>query len=409
MPLLFANDEAIASTRYILSLDPHVSKDMIVKVQRPKGAASTTLVYHGSHVGMGVQSQIMDVTCDGGLLTHDPLRDEWVVPAGCKNVTWRVPFDLPGVGDSTIQRSVVSSDDSFRLFSGASSLANLADADPNAILSVPLSGNGFTFPSPRSDGTLALPTLRDPPLFILIGSRPAAVSRTPNITVRYFVDDFSQKTYVAPLQTETRGLAWLASEMPGTRHIDFNYAWIGVSADAVSMGGATGTELMLVNFVRGGTSDPIRTAVTALAPLIEGTHHLAQPFGSRNGWAEESLATYFGLQALERADPQDGSAFLLMKKLVADSARFPLGLLEAQYRVSVGDKTAYPTYFTKGVVFWSAVDIAMKRRSSGGLTSKSKTLWTMRFQPNGQPPANFASALGLTEEQWLDLRHRFLD
>lgn len=406
---LLLTGRALAATNYRLSIDPVDKRELTIEVRRPDADAGTTLIFHGAHVGTGVQSQIEDVECDGRPLTQHPKLDRWLVPPGCKTVQWRVRLASPNGDDSTSQRSIASADNSFRLFSGASSLATLADADQHATLSVPRIMEGVTIPKPRTDGTVALPSAGEPPLLLLLGSRPVATKVSAKLTVRYFIDDRSQKANVAPLESEARGLDWLAREMPTLQHVDLDYAWLGLPASSLSMGGATGTGLMVVNYARGGTNDDVRIAVTALAPLIEATHHLAQAFGSRNGWAEESLATYFGLQALLRARPQDGAAHELMSKFISDSEHFPSGLIQAQHRVSAGDKAAYPTYFTKGVAFWAAVDAAIRSVDPTGLEGRSKVLWTMRFDPDGEPPADFASRLGLSQGRWTDLRRRFLD
>jgi hypothetical protein len=242
-----------------------------------------------------------------------------------------------------------------------------------------------------------------------LGSRPIATAESGSLVVRYFVDDRSHAERLVPIPTVLGGLQWLNGLMPKARVTDLNYVWLGLPSSAVSLGGATGSHLMMVNYIRDGSTNPEKSTILALAPLIEGAHYLSHPFGARDGWAEESLATYFGIEALCHARPNDDEPRKLQKKFILDARHFPLNLIEAQRHVAHGDRTAYPTYFTKGVAFWTAIDRAIKYRDPHGLAGKSKILWMMRFGVHGQPPANFAQALDLPEAKWRTLKREFLE
>lgn len=407
--IVLLSPNAYSSTIYKISLDPRDTRTLTVSVVRPDSKIQTALVYKGFAIGEGIKPQIENVTCDGRplKLTVTPYR--WAVPPGCKKVRWQVHFDPPGMGDASTQRSVASLDNSFRLFSQASSLAMLGNAEQPSLLSVPPATNGLTIPTPRRDGTLVLPSAGQPPLFLLLGSKPIATAESGSLVVRYFVDDRSHAERLVPFQTVLGGLQWLNGLMPKARVTDLNYVWLGLPSSAVSLGGATGSHLMMVNYIRDGSTNPEKSTILALAPLIEGAHYLSHPFGARDGWAEESLATYFGIEALCHARPNDDESRKLQQKFILDARHFPLKLIEAQRHVANGDRTAYPTYFTKGVAFWTAIDRAIKYRDPHGLAGKSKILWMMRFGVHGQPPANFAEALDLPEAKWRTLKREFLE
>ena len=238
---------------------------------------------------------------------------------------------------------------------------------------------------------------------------PVAERMEGKIRLAYFVDDTAQIERLPDISMEMLGLQWLGKLAPDARNTVFNDVWLGMSDTASSMGGAAGTEILLVNYIRGNV-DSERKTVTAMAPLIEATHQYASSYGVRPGWTEESLAVYFGLEALHHALPNDDAPNDLRKKFIKDADRFPPGLIEVERRVAGGDSSLYGAYFTKGVAFWAAVDEAMRHAGvEGGLGRKLEEVWTTKFDPKGRPPANFANLLGLSDSVWRQLSDRFLE
>jgi hypothetical protein len=397
----------IASTaeEYRLARHPTDGHLLTVALDRIDWASEGRLVRRGAALGAGVTSQVEKLACDGRPLVGADAS--WLLPAGCRHVTWTIPLDGSGTLEASKQRSIGSTGGAFCLVSEASSLPRIAGAAGPEFLILPTETSGETFPRPAANGRVRLPANSEPPLLLLLGSKPVAKHAGENLSAMYFIDDPSQRKHLPSLEVEFRGLQWLRALARTSEDMTFVYAWLGVERGAPSLGGAAGNELLLVNYIRDGATDETRAALTAATPLIEASHQLASKFGERPAWAEESLATYLGLQALVRAMPDSEVVLKLQQRLEQDGDRFPLGLIEVQRRVTTGYRSMYAAFFTKGVAFWSAVDAAIRTERGGGLASRLPDVWTAKYSVDGRP-VDLALRLQLSEATWQRLSDRFM-
>jgi hypothetical protein len=265
-----------------------------------------------------------------------------------------------------------------------------------------------TFPRARPDGTIALPETSRAPLFLLIGAQPVAIRSSSTVSVRYFIDVPKNLNRVPTIDSVARGLQWLTGLIRPRDAMEFNYVWLGRAASSGSVGGATGGELLLVNYLRTDTNRPLPVDVTRATPFTEAAHKLSGMYGTKPGWVEESLAMYLGLQALGRASPNDPTSRSLLERFQTAARRFPMGLLAVQSEVSTGDVSHYGAFFTKGVAFWAAVDSEMQTLEDGSLSTHLKVIWTAKYDHAGRPPPDFGTELGLPEMSWKRLEDAFL-
>ena len=317
---------------------------------------------------------------------------------------------MPEASDASAQRSIASADGSFCLFSEAASLPRLMDTDGPEMLAVAGARSGEVVPRPGPHGAIALPRSEDPPLFVLLGAQAAAKRSAGKIKLAYYLDDPTKVAMLPSIDTVLRGLEWLSSLAPAVRNLVFSDVWLGLPPDASSAGGATGSGLIRVNYLRAAPADPLKAAAIEAVPLIEATHQFGLSYGLRPQWVEESVATYFGAAALIHAQPDQSEPKRLLAKWETDAAHYSFGLLEAQRRVAQGDTAAYGAYFTKGVAFWSALDAAMRAAGNNrGLASRLPQIWTASYEHDGRPPANFSATLGLSPDDWQRLSEQFLE
>jgi hypothetical protein len=412
----------VQAADYRLSQEPDRSRSLRVTVERAAPAREDRLVLRGAGFGVGVRPQVEGVSCDGAPLGADAsdagnaaggggagTATTWLVPRGCRQISWSIPLDLPGGADASAQRSLRSADGSFTFVSEASSLPRLANPSGPEFLVVPASASGVTVPGAVPDRRLLLPSSSEPPLFVVLASKPAAESASGRVRVTYFLDDPTQLAHLPPIDSVMSGLQWLAGLVPESDRTSFMYAWLGVASGGRAPGGAAGRDVLAVNYVRDGKGDAMRSGLMAAMPFIEACHQLAGSLGDRPGWAEESLATYFGVRALEQSRSGDDTAAKLLRRFESESDKFPVGLIEVHRRVSAGDRSMYGAYFTKGVALWSAVDAALRAAGhSGGLPSRLEQVWTAKYDKEGRPTSDFAARLALPAADWDKLSARFL-
>lgn len=396
------------ATEYVLSRDSGDGHAFRITVDRPDPSGETSLVLRALNAGPGVKPQLSDLGCDGHPLQAAVTAGHWKVPRGCRRISWQVTFENPQSADASSQRSIASSDGTFSLLSEASSLPRLANAIAPEILRLPEGLTGEIFPKPDASNAIRLPAASEAPLFAVLGSKPLIEHSAATQRVLYFADDASEKQNLPAIETIAEGLSWISSLARAPRTITYAYVWLGIDTDSPSFGGAAGAETLLVNYMRGGTQDPVRAALMTSVALHEGAHRIFSNFGTRPLWVEESLAAYMGIAALRRVAPDDAAVLALLEKLKGGAEAFPLGLLEAQRRVAGGDQTPYGAFYVKGVAYWTEMDESLKRSGRPGLPEQLANVLTAKYESNGKPHPELASKLGLRASEWDRLADKYI-
>ena len=397
----------VAATIYRLTTIPGQNHVLAVSVNRSYPFYKTTLALRGVASGL-VESQVENPVCDGKPLKGQARRGIWHVPAGCRHISWKIALGDVSTDDAAGQRSVAFASGHSFLISESSSLPRLEQTSAPQMLLLPPELSRETFPRARPVGTIALPPKSQPPLLLLIGAKPVAVRASSTVSIRYFIDVPKNLNRVPTIDSVMRGLQWLTGLIRPRDAMGFNYLWLGRAASSGSVGGATGGDLLLVNYLRTGTNHPLAADVTRATPFIEATHEISRLYGPKPAWVEESLAMYLGLQALGHANPHDPTSHLLLQHFRTAAHQFPMGLIAVQHQVSDGDVSHYAAFFTKGVAFWAAVNREMQIRRDGSLSSHLKVIWTAKYGHAGRPPPDFGTALGLPETSWKRLEDAYL-
>jgi hypothetical protein len=372
---------------------------LVVQVDRAAAAAETELVLRGAE--WGVMPQVRAPSCDG-----EPLAEvrtgQWRVPAGCRSATWEVPLDRSGTAPASGQRSLIMG--SGVLFSEGASLPRLKDADPVEALRIE-TGAQALFPAPAG-GVLRLPGRSEAPLLVLIGVEPVARRAEQGTELVYFADDPGAIGRLPDIDAHLRGLMWLKERIPSATG-RFAVAWLGVSRDLFTIGGAAGRGLQLVNYFKAGEPDR-GTAISLYIALHEAVHQLAALTRSRPGWAEESLASYVGAKALLAATNDAPDARAVVERFESDASAVKEGLLAIDRHMSQsGERSGTGAFYTKGLAFWAAVDEALRAEGQGGLDTRLAMLFTTDYEEGALD--GLGRALGLSADVWGQLRRRYLD
>lgn len=142
--------------------------------------------------------------------------------------------------------------------------------------------------------------------------------------------------------------------------------------------------------------------------LHEAFHKFALSYPIQPPWVAESLASYYGVRALEVAAAHDPDMLSLVQKFQADAARFPQGLVNINRQVQKGNWSEYGAFYTKGVVFWAAVNSALQQTRGDSLDRHVREIFAAQYTAQGKPK-NLEQILHLPPQVWASLCSRFLD
>ncbi|WP_420960378.1 hypothetical protein [Brucella sp. IR073] len=389
---------ALAATTYTVQQSAKTN-ELEISVERPAKAPVTSLVLRGAR--FGIAPQVEAPSCDGKPLVAAG-KGRWKVPAECRNVSWKVPLEPSGAEPANAQRSLSMTNGV--LLSEASSLPRLDDAGPEKLSLPP----GQNFPAAK-DG-LPLPPAGKPPLFVLLGVNPAETRTADQIKLVYFFDNPAARSRVPDMAEHLAGLRWLRDRVPSDGPMRFSVLWLGVPKKLLSLGGAQGDGLLLVNYLASDTPEPFGKAMRLYVPLHEAMHQFAATGRKRPVWMEESLASYFAIRAVLAVTHDAAGAKALFERFKEGAKAFPEGLVAISSRVDeTGDQMAgIGAFYTKGVAFWDAVNMAMEKAGGQSLESRLTVLVNTDFDGD-KTPDRLRTLLGVPPEIWAPIQKQYLD
>lgn len=378
---------------------PWFSHAVEIRVSHPTDETRTFLALRRSV--SPVASQVQGVNCDGVPLTEVE-SGVWLVPAHCALLKWRVAFLDAGSLVAAKQQSMVSGD--FKLLSEASSLPRLQNANGHDCLKIDLAYH-TVFPEVNADGLIPLSARTAPPLFVLLNAAPLKTITSQGLRLNYWVDHLSGEKSIPEEATEMHGLEWINQRLSSHAELTFSVAWLGLPRELLSMGGATGSDILLANYANDGDITFGKSMMLYIA-MHEAFHEFADGYPKEPTWAAESLASYFGVRATMAAMPNDPNALALMQHFEAAGNPFSHGLLWVNKNVNEGDSREYAAFYTKGIAFWAAVDQAM-RAQGDSLDRHLLDLLNLHYDKMGNP-TNLQSICRLPRNVDAALRQQYL-
>jgi hypothetical protein len=363
-----------------------------------------TLSLRGASFQPGQFSQVSNAQCDNIPLVQLKKDVSWRVPKGCRSLSWDIYLSPIGSVDASQQMSIGGNVETFTLLSETTSFPRLKPANGEELIHIVEGKDRLVLPATAIErnnaATFALPSSDEAPLFLLFNSTPLG----HDAIIHDFVDDPKQALIVPSISSLDQGAAWLRSVISPSRPAPINLVWLKLPANARNDGGATGNDLVLVNYRENA---PASNRAVAIA-LIEIAHRLmgGHP-GERPAWFSESLAHYLGLSATRTALPNDPEAVHFLDQFRAEGEKSSHSLSEISKRVASGDGAIYDEFFTKGIAFWSAVDESEGKAGKAQLLSRIPALLDATFATGHNLSPEFPGILGLSDSQWRELKDRF--
>ncbi|POF58386.1 hypothetical protein CRN58_14410, partial [Vibrio vulnificus] len=201
--------------------------------------------------------------------------------------------------------------------------------------------------------TLPDPTL--PPLFLVWGMDTARIPISGQ-HVRVHVEDAKvidvQQRWLPTMQKQ---LSYLHRVFPQSNMAGWELAFFKREKNAGSLGGAAGTNMLLVNSLldQGELTDESLQFLLKIS-AHESIHYMDKRQNSL--WKSESLAEYYALKSLMNTEITFESPEALWQQFAQKYPFAGTGLYEAEHQVlEQGNRQYYPLFYFKGAAFWYAL------------------------------------------------------
>ena len=406
--LLLASANAVAAPRYVIEIaSPTATKlDVSLDLSKTPPAKETPAHLVSRTERLGLRSQIRDVRCSGQLLRSDDIG--WIVPSDCKVANWTIVPELPG------NNGILASDQrSFWLPSGWGLIS-----DASSLLRVG-GWRGFAKVHVAMQGRLSeladLPPADAAPAFYVVGGVPIRKIGGSGFSLDVIADDSKAADSAIDGEVQMAALRYFRRILPpgNRRNLPLmRLVLIGAPPTERTVGGAAGYDTLIVNYLNGNDVPPEYDRHTPqLIALHEQFHQIvATPLPL---WANESLAHFYALKAMQRDRRVRPAAIRLWTRCCSGQLSPGPGLMTVQDEVALkGDYSNYHLLYSKGAAFWGALDARLRavRGGSQGLDRALPTILDHGFDSEGLPTRAFLAALApLTEAEVMALIDHYVD
>lgn len=309
-------------------------------------------------VRLRLRSQIEDVHCDGTAVIAD--ERGWSLPSGCRIASWKVTL-IP-----LSAKDVLASDQESGWHMAGWGLLS----EPTSLLRVSTLKDGAEVHILEGDKwrrAADLPPQGSAPAYFTFGNIKARRSGDHTLSLAFVADDLTEVLRQVSPDRHLAALQYLQSIIPPKNRRDLaelKVVWFGVSREKQSLGGASGFDTMLSNYIKRSESPTEDEMVMPQVILLHEQFH--QLVTARLPlWANESLAQFYGFKAARHVEKRQRSLDRLWEKCCSKDAMPPLGLVEVQRQVQSGNPSNYDMFYSKGAAFWHALDLKLQSTSGG--------------------------------------------
>jgi hypothetical protein len=326
----------------------------------------------------GLKPQVDDVRCDGEVLPPGA-NATWTAPASCSKVTWRVtPDAVPAEGaDASEQRTLAVGGGRYVLLAEPTSMLRVQGDEAAGTIRAAAGSRPLRGATPAAEaGAFRVPPAASAPEFYVLGDAAVSQRQVGALAVSYVADDAARVQRLGLEAVHRKALSHLTKALPLPPRLaaadrSLLVLWLGVAESRGGAGGAAGSRSFVANYVLGAPATAARhAALTTMIVAHEQFHQLVDivrsqgPAAPSAVWFEESLAQFYGLDALRAADPS-AAARQVRAKYIDPQRKVEHGLLELNRRFQAGDQEVYELFYSQGATFWHEIDEALRAATGG--------------------------------------------
>jgi hypothetical protein len=244
-----------------------------------------------------------------------------------------------------------------------------------------------------------LPNVNQAPVFFVLGLKPHTYTSPSGISLNYMVDEKSAKNEINsfhPMHIKSIEYMHSLFSFSNNKRFDLNVVWMGLHKNG-AIGGAAGYRTFLINYFF--IDEKIlkdKLIWSFMVAFHEQFHVLYHCEASQPVWAEESLAQYYAIKALEKAGFDQKLLKPIKDQFIAPSRKNEIGLIEANRKFkSDNDFSVYHLFYDQGASFWYELDQLIMDDTHGkkNLDDYIGSLSKMDFPENHNLPKEFIDML----------------
>ncbi len=386
LAILFAPSLAYGGlVKYNLQADPYSPQTVLVSADTSTlGEFSLT---QARTIPFSKAKTALEIHCKTG---SDTTKIVYGQEVECQQITWSIDFkQIPVRGtDVSEQRNLYSSAGWWLLFEW-NSIPRLQGH------SVEICANPAN--STATDKCRQLPDLNAAPLIMVWGQARTLKAQGDN---KFSIYADTQRVLSnqgwSQLMAQYSYLQQLLQPKSGHKR-DIDIIWVGIDESFGSMGGATGSQSFVANYLV--KNNQVSQANLSKLHWISGHEifHLLSPFLTPL-WISESLAHYYGYKSLIKAGVPVQTPVEIWQSKLATAAHASTGLYAAHEMVTdKNDMSYYGLFYNKGAAFWQQLDDELKRNGSSLDSHIALLAGTSSVKPNKNFVAAVEAVLGKKE------------
>jgi hypothetical protein len=357
-------------------------------------------------VGWGLQSQVSEVRGEISLLAS-PSDGQWIAPADCKTVSWKIHFrdSVAGPVNASVQENVYFRNGRWWLISEPTALLRLQGTLNESSLTLKPESMFQIGATPRENNRWRIPAPNEAPEFFVVGHAKPLEIVVDGFRIIYVADN-SQRVAKLGLRTgHVAAFRYLLKLFPQSVDVPKSerrllVVWIGIDAVNHHFGGAAGSRSFVANYLCGQLNGSDDHAASSLMVVAHEQFHqltdlcihrdLSMPI-----WINESLAQYFGLKALSSSGLPPHAVSRIRQRFIDPDRVVETGLAELSRKFKHGDRSVYPLFYSQGATFWAEVDRDVSAETGGdkSLDDFLPILLRSEFDDSGVLPKTFLDDL----------------
>lgn len=378
--------------------------DLVLElVLTPDPVHATELSTRGN--AWGLAPQVREVKC-GEVSLERHSSGAWLVPPGCNRVSWRViPDVISNRGaDPSKQRTLAVGAGPWFLLAEPTSLLRPIGTSAASSIGDASDSDRLVGATPVAPGRFEVPPANSAPEFYVLGPAATVEHAVGDFEVTYVADEPSRVERLGLDQLHAKALSYLSavvgpSKAGKSSSRTLLVIWLAARQANGPLGGAAGHRSLVANYVIDPSADEKRNrAMTLAIAAHEQFHQLVDMLRGEMRplpvWLGESLAQYYGLKALLRADDSK-PAQAIKNEFIDPSNRILDGLLKLNRRYASGDRSVYGRFYTQGATLWNEVDLAIIAATEGkqSLDDYLRDLLSSPLPADGTLPTAFVERL----------------
>jgi hypothetical protein len=404
-----------AEITYSMGIHPKAADVITVTMNIPQELQKKEFALQSTGIHLGIKPQFDTISCNDHTIVKPTPQGEWIIPSKTRKIRWDVKLIAKNpihLNPAKQQSVLVKSKNTWMILSEFTFLLRVKNINYKSFIEFgPSLKNRITSEYIKDEeGKAILNPIDQAPVFFIIDLKPKIYKSSSNIVLNFFIDDESQKDNVDNLLSiHYNALKYLASLFPSkkAKNTYFNLVWIGLSDKERQISGSAGRNTIITNYIiSDGKIVKDKLNWSLMVSSHEQFHILYSSAAKQPAWAQEGLAQYYSIKALNKVNPDSEEIKKIRKIFIKSPEKIELKLKAATHRFETqNDMSMYPLFYSLGSAVWNEIDSAISKSTSNRLSLDDfiGTISNLNFEKDGGLPNQFIEMLYENKIKGIDL------